>query len=183
MGEREHYHAFERFDRLQLVQTELERRGFFLHPIPKEHTEGLVTGPLLHRLRTQVKKHGFQRVAGHVAITFSGWGGDDREIYAIPEARAYWQALDAQLPELPALLATLPAAAFNGPGQHVMLLGQIDAVVNHPAVGGFTVHIADGPRLIADAVARIRQAGRRYHLPPDTVDTLIHHFKRGAGAA
>jgi hypothetical protein len=117
-----------------------------------------------------------------VAITFSGLGGDDREIYAIPAVRAYWRVLDAQLPELPALLTTLPALAFNGPGQHVMLLGAIDAVVHHPAAGGFTVHVADGPRLIADAVARIRQAGRKYHLSDVIVSRLVEDFKRGAGA-
>jgi hypothetical protein len=182
MGERERHHEFERFDRLQFVQTELARRGFFFHPIPNEHTEGLVTGPLLHRLRTHIKKHGFQRVAGHVAITFSGLGADNREIYAIPEVRAYWKALDAQLPELPALLATLPAFAFNGPGQHVMLLGTVDAVFHDPGAGGFTVHVADGPRIIADAVARIRQAGRKYHLAEATVRTLVDHFTRNAGA-
>jgi len=62
----------ERFDDLARVQAELEQRGFFIHPVPKEHTEGLVVGPLLQRLRTQIKKRGFGNVAGHVAITFSG---------------------------------------------------------------------------------------------------------------
>src|SRR5579885_3013901 len=99
MGERDRHHDFERFDHIQLVQTELERRGYFLHAVPMEHMEGLVTGPLLHRLRTQVKKHGFHRVAGHVVITFSHHTADRREIYAIPEVRAYWRALDVQLPE------------------------------------------------------------------------------------
>jgi hypothetical protein len=117
MGERERHSDFERFDHLQLVQTELERRGYFLHAVPKEHTEALVTGPLLHRLRTQIKKHGFGHVASHVAITFSGLAFDEREIYAITEVRGYWRALDQRFPELPALLATLPAFGFNGPGQ------------------------------------------------------------------
>jgi len=183
MGERERSSDFERFDHLQLVRTELGRRGYFLHAVPREHTEGLVTGPLLHRLQTQIKKHGFGHVAGHVAITFSGLAFDEREIYAIPEVRAYWRALDEQLPELPALLATLPAFGFNGPGQHVMLLGDIDAVEHHPAEGRYNVHVVQGPRLLAVGIARIRQAGRKYHLTDVAVSRLIEQFKLGAGAA
>lgn len=161
---------------------ELERAGYFFLPIPKEHTEGLVTAPLLHRIRTHITKRSFARVAGRTAITFSGYGDDPREIYAIPEIRAYWRQLDRQFPELPALLTVLPLFAFNGPGQHVSLLGTIDAVVEDPAQRRYHLHIAEGPALIADAVARIRQAGRRYHLPESAVADLSEHFRRNAGA-
>ena len=182
MGGREGAEFFERFDLLQHAQAELEHLGYFLQPIPKEHTEGLVTGPLLHRLHTHIKKRNFSNVAGRVAITFSGLGQDSREIYDIPEVRAYWRALDAQLPELPALLTTLPAFRYNGPGQHVMLLGTIDAVVHHPAEQRYDLHVVEGPTLIADAVTRIRQAGRRYHLTAAVTQNLIEQFKRGASS-
>ena len=181
MGERDQSSPFERFDVLQHAQAELAQRGYFLQPIPKEHTEGLVTGPLLHRLATTINKRGFGKVAGHVAITFSGYGYDPRELYEIPEVRAYWRTLDRQLPELPALLTTLPAFGFNGPGQHVLLLGTVDAVVHHPAEGRYQAHVVEGPRLITDAVARIRQAGRKYHLTEPAVSNLIDHFTRNAG--
>ena len=183
MGERDRPSPFERFDVLQRTQAELEQLGYFLQPVPKEHTEGLITEPLLHRLSTTIKKRGFGNVAGHVAITFSGYGYDPREIYEIPEIRAYWRTLDRQLPELPALLTALPAFGFNGPGQHVMLLGTVDAVIPHPAEGRYQAHVVEGPRLIANAVERIRQAGRKYHLRDTAVANLIEHFTRNAGAA
>jgi hypothetical protein len=183
MREGEQFSAFERFDQLALVQVELERRGYFFHPVPKEHTEALVTGPLLGRLRMQVKKRSFAKVAGRVAITFNGYGGDPRELWQIAEVRAWWRALDAQLPELPALLAAIPALGYNGPGMQLMLLGQVDRVRARPLEGGYDVHVADGPRLLADGVRRIRQAGVKYHLGGRSVAALVEGFRRGAGAA
>jgi len=170
----------ERFTTLRPVQEALARRGFYLYPIEKEHTEGLVTSPLLHRLRTQIKKRGFRQVAGHVALTFSGYAHDQREVFAIPEARAWWQQLDTQLPELPALLAILPELRYNGAGMHLTLLGEIDAMVHRPLVAGYDVHVADAQRLIDAAVRRIRQAGRIYHLNQTAVTNLVEHFRRGA---
>jgi hypothetical protein len=41
-------------------------------PSPKEHAEAVVTDPLVHRIETQVKKRGLEKLAGRVAITFSG---------------------------------------------------------------------------------------------------------------
>lgn len=169
----------ERFQTLAAVQEALARRGFAYYAIAKEHAEGLVTGPLLHRIHTQIKKRGFGNVAGRAIFTFSGYAADPREIYAIPEVRAYWQRLDAELPELPALLAYLPELRFNGPGQHLMLLGQIDAVVNRPTIGMYDVRVADAPRLLDDATRRIRQAGRKYHLDQTTVANLVSHFLQG----
>jgi len=182
MQERDGPRFYERFDHLQQAQAEFERHGFFFSPVPREHTEGLVTGPLLHRLRTHIKKRGFARVAGHVAITFSGYGEDRREVYAIPEVRAYWRALDAQLPELPALLTALPALLYNGPGMQLMLLGDVDAVLHHPAAESYEAHVVQGPALIADAIARIHQAGRKYRLPESAVGRLVERFKQNAGA-
>src|SRR5579871_2275762 len=98
----------ERFDTLAVVQEALAQRGYLFQPIPKEHIEGLITAPLIHRVQTQIKKRGFPNVAARLAITFSGYARDPREVYEIPEARAWWSMLDAQLPELPALLAILP---------------------------------------------------------------------------
>jgi hypothetical protein len=169
----------ERLQTLAAVQEALARRGFAYFPIEKEHTEGLVTGPLLHRVRTQIKKRGFSNVASRAIFTFSGYAADPREIYAISEVRAYWQRLDAELPELPALLAYLPELRFNGPGQHLLLLGRIDTVLSRPTVGMYDVHVTDAPRLLDDATRRIRQAGRKYHLDQTTVANLVSHFLQG----
>src|SRR5690349_3968349 len=92
----------------QRVEAGLERRGYFFHPVEKEHTEGLITDPLLARIRTSIRKRGFEKVAGRTAITFSGYASDPREVFEIPEVRSYWQKLDSQFPELPALLTHLP---------------------------------------------------------------------------
>ncbi len=182
MGEREGPEFFdERFATLSAVQEGLARYGYLFYPIGKEHTEGLVTGPLLHRIHTQVSKRGFTNLAGRLIVTFSGFARDEREVFAIPEARAYWQRLDRELPELPALLALLPNFDFNGPGLHLMLLGTIDAVVHRPALGGYNVRVADAPQIVDDATRRIRAAGQKYHLNEATVTTLIGHFLRGAG--
>ena len=170
----------ERFATLAAVQEALGRRGFLFYPVEREHTEGLVTGPLLHRIRTQVKKRGMVNVAGRVAISFSGYAHDPRELFEIPEVRAYWQQLDRELPELPALLTMLPEFAFNGPGQQVLLVGQIETVVHRPEIGGYDVNVADGPRILADALARIRQAGRTYHLSEEAVARLAEQFQHGA---
>jgi len=172
----------ERFATLAAVQEALSHRGYTFLPIPKEHTEALVTDPLLHRIHTQVKKRGFANVAGKAIVTFSGYGRDPREISAIPEIRGFWQHLDTQLPELPALLAYLPTLRFNGPGIHLMLLGEIDAVQERPAEGMYDVHVVDAPHLITDATRRIRQAGQKYHLDQSAVTRLLGHFLQGAGS-
>src|SRR5207302_7803134 len=118
----------------------------FLYPVAKEHVEGLVTSPLLHRIRSQVKKRGFGNVATKVAITFSGYAHDPREVYEVPEARAYWRALDTELPELPALLAILYDFGYNGPGIHLTMLGEVDHVLHRPTQGGYDVHVVNGDR-------------------------------------
>src|SRR5712691_4472047 len=104
---------YEGFHDIRLVQQEFERHGHYFYPVEKELAEALVTEPLVHRIRTQIKKRGFGNVASRVAITFSGYADDEREIFAIPEVRAYWRQLNQQLPELPALLAYLPLLGFN----------------------------------------------------------------------
>src|SRR5579875_2432519 len=165
MAERDRPDFFdERFATLAAVQEALGHRGYLFLPIPKEHTEGLIISPVLHRIHAQIKKRGFRKVAGKVAPTFSGYARDPREIYAIPEVRAYWQRLNAELVELPALLTYLPDLRFNGPGMHLMLLGQIDAVVEHPTEARYDLHIVEAPRLIGDATRRIHQAARKYHV-------------------
>src|SRR4051794_32439648 len=89
---------------MQAVQQDLERKGYFFHPVEKEHAEGLVTEPLLAKIHTSIRKRGFEKVASKTAITFSGYAQDFREIFEIPEVRSYWRKLDQELPELPALL-------------------------------------------------------------------------------
>jgi len=181
MGERDQPDFFgERFADLRVVQEALERRGFFFHPIPKEHTEGLVTGPLLHRLHSTLKKRGFGNAAAHVALTFSGYSRDPREVYEIPEARAFWRALDSQLPEWPALLAILPEVRYNGPSMQLTMLGAIDVAVHRPEIAGYDLHVLGAEAIIEDALRRIRQAGQKHRLPATTVRNLEAHFVRGA---
>lgn len=178
MPEREY--PGERFDDLRTTQEGLERLGYYFYPVEKEHTEGFITDPLIHRIRTQIKKRGFEKVAGKVAITFSGYRYDPREIFAIPEIRAYWRRLDRELPELPALLTYLPQLGFNGPGQHLMLLGRIDQVLLRPAIAVYDVSVVGAEGIIADATRRILQAGTRYRLKPNLVTTLVGQFLQGA---
>src|SRR5438093_50620 len=127
----------ESYDALRFVQQEFERTGHLFAPIPKEHIEAGVTGPLVHRIKMQIKKRGFEKLAGNVAVTFSGYAHDEREIFAIPEIRAYWRKLDRELPELPALLAYLPQLGFNGPGIHLMMVGTVDEAIHRPEIGGY----------------------------------------------
>jgi hypothetical protein len=169
----------ESFATLHAVQEGLARRGFLFCPIPLEHTEALVTGPLIHRIRTQIRKRGFTNVATRVVLTFSGFATDEREVFAIPEIRAYYRALDAQLPELPALPAFLPQLKFNGPGLHLLLLGHVDTMLPDFDKEAYDVKVNDAPRLVDDALQRIRRAGQTYHLPQETVTKISDHFLRG----
>ncbi len=171
---------FERLDQLRAVQEALERQGYYFHPVEREHTDGLVTDPLLSRLRNQIKKRGFSKLAAHVAITFTGYAQDEREIWQIPEVRAYWRKLDGQLPELPALLAHLPQFQFNGPGQHLLLTSEPSELTAHRTLGGYDVSVADAPGKITQAKWRIQQAGAKYHLSSQTVRNLMAHFEQAA---
>jgi hypothetical protein len=180
MRERQPPFHDESFNSLLQTQRELERLGYFFHPVAKEHTEGGVTDLLLHRLRTQINKRGFGKLAGHTLITFSGYGEDEREIIAIPEIRSFWRSLDQQLPELPALVAYLPQARYNGPGFHVMLLGTIEQTLAHPEIGVYDVRVIDAGPLVDDALRRIVLAGRKYHLMPNRTNQLLTNFAMGA---
>ena len=172
---------YERFEVLGQAQRELERSGYFFLPVPREHAEATVTTPLIHRIRTHITKRSFARVAARMAITFSGYSDDPREIYDIPELRRYWGALDRALPALPALLTVLPLFGYNGPGQHLSLLGTVDEVLAYPTERRYQLHVVEGPALVAQAEARIRQAGRTYHLPAATTAALVRHFRHHAG--
>src|SRR5581483_4546101 len=120
------------FDVLRATQEALGRQGYYFTPVEREHAEGLAAAPLLHRLRSHIKKRGFAKVAGHTIITFTGYETDPREVYEIPELRAYYRKLDAELPELPALPAYLPELGFNGPGLYLLLLGEVEQAIHHP---------------------------------------------------
>jgi len=170
----------ESFATLRLVQHEFERLGYFFYPIAKEHLEAGVTDPLINRFKTQIKKRGMAHVAGRVTVTFSGYAEDEREIFAIPEIRAYWRQLNAEVPELPALVAYLPEFGFNGPGNHLVLLGEIEAATPHPDLGGYHVSIADAQGLVENALTRIRDVGVAYRLRPTTTRQLIDQFIAGA---
>jgi hypothetical protein len=181
MTEREPPEYFdERFTTMREAQEGLARLGYYLYPVEKEHTEGLITEPLVQRIRTRIKTRGFAHVAGRVVITFSGYARDAREIFAIPEVRASWQKLDTQLPELPAVVAFAPELGFNGPGTHLMLTGTIDQIVNHPELGAYDLQVPDAESIIAAALVRIQQAGRKYKLRPPLIQHLVEHFIRGA---
>lgn len=170
----------EDFQTLSRTAELLERQGYYFYPVEREHTEGLVTGPLLERIRRSIKKRGFEKVAGHTAITFTGFARDDREIWQIPETRAYWQALDCQLPELPAILTLLPPFQYNGPGQHLLLLADTGSMVHHPTMGGYDVFVRDAAPIIQDANRRIHQAAAKYHLPHNSTVRLLEQFQAGA---
>lgn len=115
-----------------------------------------------------------------MALTFSGYFDDPREIFAIPEIRAYYGQLDHELPELPALVAYLPQITYNGPGNHLLLLGTIDEAINRPEIGGYDVRVADADPILDDAVQRIRQASSSYRLRTITTQRLIENFLAGA---
>jgi hypothetical protein len=167
---------------MQAVQQDLERRGYFFHPVEKEHTEGLVTDPLLARIRTSIRKRSFEKVASRTAITFSGYAQDPREIFEIPEVRSYWQELDAQLPELPALLTHIPQLRYNGPGMHLELIGEVDLALPDPRISGYHLHVVNGQPIIDQALRRIRHAGAKYHLQPQAVNNLCARFAEAATA-
>ncbi len=176
MSERQRHSFGERLDALRAVQAELQRLGYYFYPVEKEHLEGLVTNPLIYRIRTQIKKRGFEKVAGKVAITFSGYQEDPREVFEIPEIRAYWRRLDAELPELPAVLTFLPQLGFNGPGMHLLLLGTIDAILDRPAIGSYDVHVQNAAGIMADGARRIHQAASRYRMSQTATNRLVEQF-------
>src|SRR2546421_8615031 len=102
MAERGQRHPFERLEAIQLMREVLERRGYYFAPVEREHTEGLITEPLLARVRTLVRKRGFEKVAAHLAVPFSGYGGDPRGGFEGPEIRAHWSLVDPERPGWPA---------------------------------------------------------------------------------
>ena len=118
-------------------------------------------------------------MAGRTILTFSGYDADAREIFQIPEIRAYTAQLDQRLPELPALLAYLSELGFNGPGLYLMLLGEIAQMVHRPERAGFDVEVRGGERIIAQAISRIRQAATRYQLPHNAQVKLEQDFHAG----
>lgn len=166
----------ESFESMARSQRVWESLGIYFFPIPKEHTEGLITRPLLSRIKSKIRQRGFERLAAHTAITFSGYADDPREIHQVPEVRAFWRKLDRELEELPALLTVMPEANYNGPVQHLSLLGEIDRIVDHPAQRRHDVHILNADTLIKDAVARIMRSGMKYQLHPDHIAHLVHFF-------
>jgi hypothetical protein len=168
------------FELLKEAQEGLEKRGYYFIPVEKELTEAAITQPLVTRLRSQIKRRGFTKVAGHVIITFSGYDDDPREIHEIPEIRSYWRQLDAQVAELPALLAYLPELGFNGPGQYFMLLGEVDEMIHRPEMGGYDVHVKGAERILEQATHRIIQANAKYHVSPNQGQLLIARFVAGA---
>jgi hypothetical protein len=130
-------------------------------------------------LRGQIKRRGFQRVAGHLILTFSGYDLDPREIQEVPEIRAYFQQLDSQVTELPALLAFLPELAFNGPGIYLMMLGEIGETIHRPDQFGYDVQVLGAERIIQQALHRIRQAATTYKVPHNDCIRLEQTFLSG----
>ena|SRR3989442_1381888 len=83
------------FELLKAAQQDLEKRGYYFHPVERELTEAAITEPLVARIRQQIKKRGFAKMAGHTIITFSGYEDDPREIDQVPEIRSYFRKLAA----------------------------------------------------------------------------------------
>lgn len=179
MGEQEHNRRIP-FEVIRLTQQELERRGYHFVPVEREHTEALVTEPLVVRLHSQIKKRHFAKLAGRLILTFSGYDEDPREIYEIPEIRAYFQKLDKQLSELPALMSFKPEIGFNGPGLYLMLLGEVDGRVDRREDGVFDVHIKGADRILTRALHRIRKAGAQYGLSPQQRNQVLAAFIAGS---
>lgn len=169
----------ESFDMLKALQEALGRSGYFFFPVERESTEALVTEPLVDRITRTIDKRGFRKVASHGVITFSGYSRDARELYEIPEVQAFWRKLNTQLDELPAVLAYLPQLNFNGPGLHLMLLGEIAEVEQHPERFGYDVLVADAPQIIDEAVARIHRASQKYRLSPLETSRVLEVFMQG----
>ena len=176
MTERFSRSPYEGFDHLRQVQQELLKRGYYFFPVEREHVEGLVTDPLLARLRRTIKQRGFRKLAAHTAISFSGYASDPREIFEIPAIRAYYRQLDQALPELPALLTLLAPFRYNGPAIHLELLGTVNQVVERPELGGYHLRVDEAPAIIAAAQRRIQAAGHKYHLQPAAIRRLSEQF-------
>jgi hypothetical protein len=81
---------------------------------------------------------------------------------------------------LPVLLTILPRFAFNGPGQHLLLMGEPDAIIQRPIQGGYDVHVPDAEPIVRDAERRIQQAAATYHLSHNTTVRLLEQFQAGA---
>ncbi|TAK28827.1 MAG: hypothetical protein EPO21_21980 [Chloroflexota bacterium] len=179
---RERFDFFdESFGSIQETQELLARRGYIFCSVPLEHTEGLVTQPLLHRIRTQIKKRGFANVAGRLVLTFSGFAHDRREVFQIPEIRAYYRKLDQELPELPALVAVVDELSYNGPGLYLSSLGIPDErmIPSDPDYFQRYDLFVEGVDLVSQSLARIRQAGRKHHLSAQATERIVANFRRG----
>jgi hypothetical protein len=51
-----------------------------------------------------------------------------------------------------------------------------------PRIGGYHLHVVNGQAIIDQALRRIRQAGAKYHLQPQTVTKLCARFTQAATA-
>lgn len=167
---------FESFHIAELGRKLWEAHGLYWFPVPREHAEGSITRPLVSRIRSKIKQRGFDRLASHSAITFSGYGEDPREIHQIPEIRAFWKKLDSELEELPALLTVMALANYNGPVQHLVLLGDIERIIDHPEARRHDIMVTNADILRRQAISRIMRAGAKYQLNPDHVQALVAHF-------
>lgn len=172
----------ESFSSLSRMQEDLEKQGLFVLPVPKEHIEAKVTRPLIQKIRTRIKKRGFDNVAGNVFITFSGFAHDTREVYQIPEVRGFVQQLDRDLPELPALLGISQDLLYNGPGLYVSCLGNPDeqTIPDDPHYfQRYNLYVDDAKTIVSGAVHRIHVAGRKYGLSRDKTERMVERFMAG----
>src|SRR4051794_12823625 len=51
-----------------------------------------------------------------------------------------------------------------------------------PGIGGYHLHVVNGPAIIDQSIRRIRQAGVKYHLQPQVVTNLAARFAQAATA-
>jgi|GEM_PF-3028697 len=168
--------AFESFHFQELSRAAWENLGVYWFPIPREHAEGLITRPLLSKIRDKLRRVDFDRMASSTVITFSGYGDDSREIHQIREIRSFWRKLDSELDELPALLSVQPLANYNGPVQHLTLEGEIDQIIDHPEQRGQDVHLLNGGQLIKQSLRRIIRVGEKHRLAPEHTAALVYYF-------
>lgn len=171
----------ESFNSIRETQEQLAQRGYFLCTVPKEHSEGLVTQPLMQRIRTRIKKRGFANAANRLLLTFSGFARDRREVCQISEIRSYYRKLDQELPEFPALPAVIEELAYNGPGLYLSCLGIPDERMIPPNPHYFQRYdlFVEGADLVSRSLDRIREAGRKYHLSAQATERIVSNFRRG----
>lgn len=119
-------HLHENFRFLSNVSDSLIEQEIYPVFMEREHIEGGITTPVIHKLQKYIHKYGFSKVAGRTLIHYSGYSEDPRELFEIPEARTFWQQLNTAFPAIPTLInlaisLTIPVVVPSGKGRFKVL--------------------------------------------------------------